>query len=196
MVLSLAGSAKNRYWAGKIIAASIRVRLGQLRHMGFLRVLLLVVMGLGLSACGGSKFKTYNGPEVTEIQVSKSDRKMYLLHNDEVLKTYKIGLGFNPVGHKQFEGDGKTPEGTYYISHRNPKSEFHLSLGISYPNEADRAFASTKGKPPGGDIFIHGGPNRKVTKRDWTAGCIAVTDRQMERIYAMVKPGTPIHILP
>ena len=164
--------------------------------MGFLRVLLLVVLGLGLSACGSSKFKTYNGPEVTEIQVSKSDRKMYLLHNDEVLKTYKIGLGFNPVGHKQFEGDGKTPEGTYYISHRNPKSEFHLSVGISYPNEADRAFASTTGKPPGGDIFIHGGPNRKVTKRDWTAGCIAVTDRQMEQIYAMVKPGTPIHILP
>lgn len=164
--------------------------------MSFLRALLLIVMAVGLSACGGGKFRTYNGPEVTQIQVSKSDRKMYLLHDDKVLKTYKIGLGFNPVGHKQFEGDGKTPEGTYYITHRNPKSEFHLSLGVSYPNEADRAFAEAQGKPPGGDIFIHGGPNRKVTKRDWTAGCIAVTDRQMEMIYAMVKPGTPIHIKP
>lgn len=163
--------------------------------MAFVRLLLILVLGFGLAACG-SKFKTYNGPEVTQIQVHKADRKMYLLHNDKVLKKYDIGLGFGPVGHKQFEGDGKTPEGTYFITHRNPNSEFHLSLGISYPNAADRAFAASKGKPPGGDIFIHGGPNKKVTKRDWTAGCIAVTDRQMETVYSMVKPGTPIHILP
>lgn len=163
--------------------------------MAFLRVLLLLVTALGLSACS-SKFKTYNGPEVTQIIVSKSDRKMYLMHNDKVLKDYRIGLGFAPEGHKQFEGDGKTPEGTYFISHRNPKSEFHLSLGISYPNNADRAFAAAHGKPTGGDIFIHGGPKKRVTKRDWTAGCIAVTDKQIEVIYSMVKPGTPIHILP
>ena len=164
--------------------------------MGFLRVLLLVVLGLGLSACGSSKFKTYNGPEVTEIQVSKSDRKMYLLHNDKVLKSYDIALGFAPEGHKQFEGDGKTPEGTYFISHKNPKSAYHLSLGISYPNEADVTYASSMGKAPGGDIFIHGGPPRKVPVRDWTAGCIAVSDKQIEVIYSMIKPGTPIHILP
>lgn len=169
--------------------------LGQLRHMTFLRVLLLIVVGLGLTACG-SKFKTYRGPEVTQVLVSKSDRKMYLFHNAEVLKEYDVNLGFTPEGHKQFEGDGKTPEGTYYISHRNPKSEFHLSLGISYPNDADRAFAAENGKRPGGDIFIHGGPNKRVTKRDWTAGCIAVTDRQIETIYSMVKPGTPIIIKP
>jgi murein L,D-transpeptidase YafK len=121
---------------------------------------------------------------------------MYLLHNDKVLKKYNVSLGFTPEGHKQFEGDGKTPEGAYTITHRNPNSEFYLSLGVSYPNAQDRAFAAAQGKPPGGDIFIHGGPNRKVTKRDWTAGCVAVTDRQMETVYAMVKPGTPILILP
>ena len=170
--------------------------LGQWNEMSFLRIFLLIAISFGISACGGSKIKTYNGPEVTQIEVNKAERKMYLLHGDKVLKAYNVALGFMPEGHKQFEGDGKTPEGTYYISHRNPNSEFHLSLGISYPNDADRAFATQNGKPTGGDIYIHGGPNRKVTKRDWTAGCIAVTDRQMETIYSMVKPGTPIQIMP
>jgi murein L,D-transpeptidase YafK len=164
--------------------------------MRALRILLVVFLALGLAACSDSKFRKYNGPEVTSIQVLKGERKMYLLHHDRVLKTYDIALGFAPVGHKQFEGDGKTPEGTYFISYKNPNSEFHLSLMISYPNDADRLFAASQGKPPGGDIFIHGGPNKKVYQRDWTAGCIAVTDRQMEVIYSMVEPGTPIHILP
>jgi murein L,D-transpeptidase YafK len=163
--------------------------------MAFIRVLVVLVLALGLSACG-SKFRSYNGPSVTSVQVHKTDRKMYLLHNEKVLKEYDVALGFAPAGHKQFEGDGKTPEGTYRISHRNPNSEFHLSLGISYPNDQDRAHAAAQGKPTGGDIFIHGGPPHRVTKRDWTAGCIAVTDRQIEVIYSMVKPGTPILILP
>ncbi len=154
-----------------------------------------MAIGFGMAACGG-KLKTYNGPAVTQIQVHKADRKMYLIHDSEVLEEYDISLGFAPVGHKQFEGDGKTPEGTYYISHRNPKSYYHLSLGISYPNDADRAFAAQNNKQAGGDIFIHGGPPRKVSVRDWTAGCIAVTDKQIEQIYAMVKPGTPIFIMP
>lgn len=121
-----------------------------------------------------------------------------MIHHDEVLKSYKVELGFEPNGHKQFEGDGRTPEGTYIIDRRNPNSAFHLSLGISYPNEADMAYAHTKGKSPGGDIFIHGRPNEK--KRglgpDWTAGCISVKNREMELIYAMVKDGTPITIMP
>lgn len=157
----------------------------------------VILLVAALASCAPkSKFLKYNGPEVTSIQVLKGERKMYLLHHDRVLKTYDIALGFAPVGHKQFEGDGKTPEGTYFINYKNPNSEFHLSLMISYPNVDDRAFASSKGKPPGGDIFIHGGPNKKVYQRDWTAGCIAVTDKQMETIYSMVKQGTPIHILP
>lgn len=163
--------------------------------MQMIRLVLVLVAMLGLSACS-SKFRTYDGPEVTSIQVHKGDRKMYLLHQEKVLKTYNVALGFAPGGHKQFEGDGKTPEGTYRISYKNPDSDFHLSLKINYPNEADRAYAAAQGKPPGGDIFIHGGPKQKVSRRDWTAGCIAVTDRQMEVIYSMVKTGTPIHILP
>ena len=164
--------------------------------MRVFRIFAILALALVLTSCSNSKFKTYNGPAVTSVQVHKSDRKMYLLHHDRVLKTYDIALGFAPAGHKQFEGDGKTPEGTYFIDRRNPNSEFHLSLGISYPNAADRAFAAAHGKSPGGDIFIHGGPNKKVSRRDWTAGCVAVTDKEMERIYAMVKDGTPIHILP
>ncbi|MBA4324551.1 MAG: hypothetical protein C0426_05700 [Rhodobacter sp.] len=163
-----------------------------MRIFGWLAILVAVI---ALSGCG-SKFKRYHGPEVTQIQVHKADRKMYLFHQDRVLKTYDIALGFTPEGHKQFEGDGKTPEGQYYISHKNPDSKFHLSLGISYPNEADIAFAEAQGKSPGGDIFIHGGPNTPITSRDWTWGCIALTDREMERVYAMVNPGTPIFILP
>lgn len=159
------------------------------------KLILMLVMVVGLSACS-SKFRTYNGPEVTSVQVHKAEHKMYLLHNDKVLKAYDVALGFAPVGQKQFEGDGKTPEGTYTISHKNPESTYHLSLRVNYPNDQDRAYASSKGKPPGGDIFIHGGPRQKVYQKDWTAGCIAVTDKQIEIIYSMIKPGTPIHILP
>lgn len=170
--------------------------------MRFLRIILVVLAGLALTACS-SKFKTYNGPEVTSIQVNKTDRKLYLLNNTKVLKQYDIGLGGQPIGHKQFEGDNKTPEGTYRISYKNAKSKYHLSVGISYPNEADMAFAAAAGKSPGGDIFIHGGPPkkangkpRKVSGPDWTAGCIAVTDREVEQIYSMVKVGIPITIFP
>lgn len=163
-----------------------------MRFFGWVAILVAVI---GLSGCG-SKFKRYNGPEVTQIQVSKADRKLYLFNNDRVLKSYDIGLGFAPVGDKEFEGDGKTPEGAYFISYKNPDSQYHLSLKISYPNEADMAFAESQGKSPGGDIVVHGGPVKPTTKRDWTWGCIAVTDREIEVIYSMVKEGTPIYILP
>lgn len=162
---------------------------------GFGILVLLVVM-LGLAGCGNSKFRRYNGPEVTQVQVHKTERKMYLFHHDRVLKSYDIALGFAPQGHKQFEGDGKTPEGTYYISHKNPNSNYHLSLGISYPNPNDIAFAEAQGKSPGGEIFIHGGPRGRINQRDWTFGCVALTDKQMEVVYSMVRPGTPIVILP
>ena len=162
----------------------------------FLRLIVILAVALCLTACGNSKFRSYNGPKVTQVQVHKADRKMYLFHHDKLLKTYDVALGFAPVGHKEVEGDGKTPEGLYYITHRNPDSNYHLSLRVSYPNEADTAFAEAAGKSPGGDIFIHGGPNEPVSRRDWTLGCVSVTDREMESIYAMVGPGTPIHLLP
>jgi murein L,D-transpeptidase YafK len=164
--------------------------------MRLFRLTILLVVALGLAACGNSKFRKYRGPEVTQVQVHKTDRKMYLIHHDRVLKSYDVALGFAPEGHKQFEGDGKTPEGSYYITHKNPESDFHLSLGISYPNAADIAFAEAQGKDPGGEIFIHGGPNERISRRDWTWGCVAVSDKEMEVVYSMVKPGTPIHILP
>ncbi|MDO5529162.1 MAG: L,D-transpeptidase family protein [Paracoccus sp. (in: a-proteobacteria)] len=153
-----------------------------------------------LAACGGapSKFRSYNGPPVTMIQVDKRGRRMHLLSGNRALKSYNIGLGFAPVGHKYYEGDGKTPEGMYYIDRRNPNSMYHLSLGISYPNEQDRARALAMGRDPGRDIFIHGqGPEgRAATRRDWTVGCIAVTDAEMEEIYSMIGEGTPIYIGP
>jgi len=158
-----------------------------------------LLASLALAACSRSKFRSYNGPEVTSIVVNKSALKMYLLHGDEVLKDYNIDLGFAPAGPKQFRGDGKTPEGTYLIDRRNPNSSFHLSLGISYPNAQDVAFARAQGKEPGGDIFIHGRPNDRSQPsngENWTAGCIAVKNREMEEIYAMVRKGTVITIRP
>ena len=146
-----------------------------------------------LAGCASSKFRTYRGPEVTRIIVNKGVREMHLMHHDRPLKSYRVELGFAPDGHKQFEGDGRTPEGEYFIDRRNPNSSFHLSLGISYPNEADIAYAQAMGKEPGGDIFIHGEPNvLAFLSPDWTAGCISVTNREMEDIYAMVRDGTPI----
>lgn len=160
------------------------------------RLFAILALVLGLAGCA-SKFQSYDGPEVTSVQIYKASRKLYLLNNDQVLKSYDIGLGFAPVGPKQFEGDGKTPEGSYTITHRNPNSNYYLSIGISYPNDAEREFAALAGKEPGGDIFIHGRSGyRGKNKGDWTAGCIAVTDREMEVIYAMVNPGTPIQIFP
>lgn len=163
--------------------------------MAIFRILMLVLAGFAFAGCS-TKFRTYNGPAVTQVQVHKADRKLYLLHNEKVLKVYNVALGGQPVGPKQVEGDGKTPEGAYFISHKNPRSTYHLSLGISYPNDEDRANAAALNKPTGGDIFIHGGPIRRTIKQDWTAGCIAVSDRQIEEIYSMIKPGTPIFLLP
>ncbi len=155
-----------------------------------------MVATLAVAGCSTSKFKTYDGPEVTSVFLNKGERKLYLLNNDVVLKQYRFDLGFAPVGHKKIEGDGKTPEGNYLIDRRNPNSSFHLSIGISYPNEQDVAVAKAIGKSPGGEIFIHGEPNTYKSKgRDWTAGCIAVKNREIQEIYAMVNNGTPITLI-
>lgn len=119
-----------------------------------------------------------------------------------LLKTYRISLGRSPIGHKQFEGDCKTPEGIYSIDGRNPNSTFHKNLGISYPNEKDLEKAKSLGKPAGGDIKIHGLRNGRgyISKfhrwKDWTAGCIAVTDTEIEELYDAVKIGAEIQIYP
>ena len=146
-----------------------------------------------LTACS-NKFRVYTGPPVTSIVVQKAQRRMFLLHNNTVLESYDFELGFAPTGHKQVEGDGKTPEGAYYIDRKNPNSSFYLSIGISYPNAEDRARAHALGRSPGGDIFIHGTPREVRRDPDWTAGCLAVTNREIEDIYAMVNVGTPIFL--
>ncbi|HRO14544.1 MAG TPA: L,D-transpeptidase family protein [Paracoccus sp. (in: a-proteobacteria)] len=168
------------------------------RLRGWLALTLLVV----LAACGAdapkSRFKTYDGPPVTQVVVKKGERQMFLLSGRQVLKSYKVGLGSQPVGHKLYEGDGRTPEGMYFIDRQNPNSQYHLSLGISYPDPQDTARAMMLGQPAGGDIMIHGrGPyGNRQKAQDWTAGCIAVDDDEIEEIFAMVRPGVPIVIYP
>ena len=166
--------------------------------MTLIRAALFVLLGTVLLACSsGPRFLHYDGPQVTQIRVHKSARVMELMHYDMVLRSYEVQLGGNPYGHKMYEGDRRTPEGEYIIDRRNPRSRFHLSLGISYPNEADVTRAVENGWRPGGDIFIHGrGPNVGRPRGDWTDGCIAVRDREIEVIYSMVRDGTPISSYP
>ncbi len=139
---------------------------------------------------------------IDHIVVEKSQRQMHVYFGDSLLKTYPIALGFSPVGHKEVEGDGKTPEGLYYIDSKNPNSAYHLNLGVSYPNEQDRTHAEALGQSPGGDIKIHGLKNgvgfigSAHRQQDWIAGCIAVTNEEMEELYRSVAIGTPIEIKP
>lgn len=159
---------------------------------------MVVAGGLALAVTGcGPVFRSYNGPEVTRVVVLKGKRQMFLLNGNTVLAAYNIDLGFQPRGDKTVRGDGKTPEGSYFIDRKNPGSEFHLSLGLSYPNEEDIAEAEELGENPGGDIFIHGASGRTGTRgSDWTFGCIAVSNREIEDIYAMVNEGTQIDLFP
>lgn len=167
------------------------------------RSLRLVTAGILIAlaaSCAPSKFKTYSGPPVTQVVVNKSARQMLLFSGNKVIHTARFGLGFAPTGHKQYEGDGKTPEGLYYIDRRNPDSRYHLSIGISYPNPMDTALAQSLGRTAGSDIFIHGqgdeGRALSKLRPDWTVGCIAVTDEEIEQLYAMIPDGTPIQINP
>jgi len=137
-----------------------------------------------------------NEPLADLVVIFKSSRSLYLYRDGEPIQRFDMSLGWAPEGHKTREGDGRTPEGTYFIDRLNPNSRFHLSLGISYPDPTDRAQAAANGVDPGGDIFIHGGDGPMPGKRpaDWTAGCIAVTNREIEEIYRRVPIGTPIVI--
>ena len=135
------------------------------------------------------------------VIVRKEERVMSLMRDGEEVARYKIRLGFSPQGQKAQEGDGRTPEGTYRINRRNPRSRFYLSIGLDYPTARQRAQARRKGINPGGDIFIHGQPNALrslglTLPFDWTDGCIAVSDREMEDIYARIAIGTKVTILP
>jgi tetratricopeptide (TPR) repeat protein len=139
---------------------------------------------------------------VDRILIEKSTRRLMLITQGEVLKSYKIALGGNPIGPKERRGDNKTPEGTYVIDARNRDSRFHLSLRISYPNERDKKRAKELGVSPGGDIMIHGIKNglswvgNAHSGIDWTKGCIAVTDQEIEEIDKLAPNGTIVEIRP
>ncbi len=137
-----------------------------------------------------------------QVLVVKSERKMYLIRGGVVFKEYDIMLGLNPLGHKQQKGDNRTPEGHYVLNGRNPQSRYHRSIHISYPSETDRKRARERGVDPGRYIAIHGLPEKSeeeawhFIERDWTNGCIAVTNPAIEEIWELVPDGTPIEIRP
>ncbi|HLW27533.1 MAG TPA: L,D-transpeptidase family protein [Kiloniellales bacterium] len=142
------------------------------------------------------------GPRADYILVNKSERYLKLFSDGEEIAHFPIQLGKQPIGHKLYEGDNRTPEGVYYIDWRNPESHYFRSLRISYPNSEDRAQAEAAGLDPGGMIMIHGMPNNVdyrlevQDQKDWTNGCIALSDGDMLAVWDMVDVGTAIEILP
>ena len=142
------------------------------------------------------------GTTIDRILVEKSARRLSIFHDGQKLKSYRVALGRNPVGAKEQEGDMKTPEGFYWIDWRNPESDYHLSLHVSYPSEEDNARAAERGVNAGFDIMIHGIANGGGwigafhRMHDWTAGCIALTDEEIEELYRVTPDGTPIEIRP
>jgi murein L,D-transpeptidase YafK len=136
------------------------------------------------------------------VVVLKSVRTLQLLSHGKVIKTYKVALGGDPAGPKARQGDHKTPEGIYVLDSRNAHSRFHKAIHISYPNANDREAARKAKVPPGGDVFVHGLPNgygwvgASHRLKDWTDGCIAVTDEEIDEIWLAVADGTPIEIRP
>ena len=138
---------------------------------------------------------------IDKVFVDKSARTLQLLSDDKVIKSYHIALGGNPIGHKQQQGDQRTPVGNYILDYKNEKSGYYRSIHVSYPNAADKARAKSRGVSAGGDIMIHGQKNGFGAfgilnqQRDWTEGCMAVTNDEMDEIMAAVKIGTAIEIV-
>jgi murein L,D-transpeptidase YafK len=167
-----------------------------------------VVAGAAASAFAGAPAlatATRAAVPVDLVVVVKRRRLLQLLYRDRVMRTYRVALGSNPVGHKRDRGDGRTPEGLYRIDYKKPESKFNLALHVDYPNARDRAQAAVRGADPGGEIYIHGHPGAasdlayfrmKFSREDWTDGCIALPDAQMSEIYRSVLEGTPILIRP
>lgn len=137
------------------------------------------------------------------VVLKKAERKLFLYRGDEILKTYRVALGKQPDGHKERNGDSRTPEGTYTLDWRNPNSKFFRSIHISYPNFSDKRDARERGDSPGGAIMIHGQPKNWIERSqllfhddDWTEGCVAVQDHEMLEIWETIDDGTTIEILP
>ena len=166
------------------------------------RLMILFIVSLAYFSCTTSAIILPPGKRIDSIRVEKSRRLMLLSHNGERVKTYRISLGRDPMGNKKQEGDNRTPEGTYYIEEKIPEGKYYRYLRISYPDQKDRERAISLGVDPGCDIMIHGLPEgyRWLGKlhllRDWTYGCIAVTNREMDELYTVIDIGTPVEILP
>ena len=141
-------------------------------------------------------------PKADVVLVEKSQNKMYLYQRGKILKSYDVAFGQNPIGHKIQEGDHRTPEGRYNLSYKNINSQFYKSIRINYPSAKDIARAKKRGVKPGGDIVIHGMPNEvgnymgPISPKNWTQGCIAVRNHEMDQIWRLVDVNTPIEIRP
>jgi len=163
-------------------------------HRVFLRwIVVVLLLGAGSAAAD---------QHADRVVVLKKERALILYSNGKELKRYKVALGGNPTGPKQRRGDSRTPEGTYILDFRNAQSQFYKSIHISYPSAADRERARKAGVSPGGDVFVHGLPNgygaigAAHRMRDWTDGCIAVTNEEIDEIWKLVPNGTQIEIKP
>ncbi len=162
----------------------------------------ILVLFLIFFACHNSQLFAQTTDNIDQIKIIKSERKLFTYSKGKLLKTYKIALGKNPIGQKLKEGDDKTPEGAYEITAKNPKSAYHLSLKISYPNPKQIEEAKKLSTNPGGDIMIHGIKNglgfigKYHSLIDWTQGCIAVSSKEIEEIYNLVLIGAKVEILP
>jgi len=173
------------------------------RYLLFALALLLIAEAAAFIFQQSQKPAGNTLPKSDKILVEKGARRLTLFSAGRKLKEYGIALGFSPVGPKEREGDGRTPEGLYTIDFHKPDSAFHRALHVSYPSAEDNARAAEADVSAGGDIMIHGLPNGLGASggaahrlRDWTAGCIAVTDPEIDEIYSSVNDGTPIEILP
>jgi murein L,D-transpeptidase YafK len=150
----------------------------------------------------GTMTARLTSPKADRVVVLKTARKLVLMQQDRVLRIYRVALGRYPLGHKQQEGDARTPEGAYMLDFKLRDSDFYKAIHVSYPNETDISYARARGVDAGGKIMIHGLPNKVRATRvghpmiDWTQGCIAVTNREMDEIWRMVDAGTPIEIRP
>ena len=142
-----------------------------------------------------------DGERADFVLVDKSDRTLWVYQGGKIIRTYDgLQYGDEPVGHKRFEGDERTPEGRYTITYGNEQSSYYLSLYIDYPNAADKAYAKSRGRSPGGLIFLHGQPNGMPfdarVPGDWTDGCIALSNREIAELWSLIPDGTPIEIRP
>ncbi len=167
-----------------------------------MRSLILVGLVTGLFAGSLLAQGTARVLHADRVVVLKKERTLELLSQGKVIKTYKVALGGEPVGPKKLQGDHKTPEGLYVLDFRNSHSQFYKSIHISYPNAGDRAAARQRGLSPGGDVFVHGLPKgygwlgASHRAKDWTDGCIAVTNQEIDEIWLAVADRTPIEIRP